>query len=143
MDGLWQKKADAPARLKVARLSQMRALARRFDGEDDLSVEANVLRLMPNPMVRYEDKKNGVIDGALFAMVEGTDPELLIMLEARQPKDKSGKAEYFWALAPMTSAKLEGYLDGDHVWTKPQANGGQTSIFYMRRLKGGVPFPFE
>ena len=39
-------KTITPAKSKVARLSQMRRLARRFDGEDDLSTKANRLRLI-------------------------------------------------------------------------------------------------
>ena len=140
----WNKfstKILQPAKSKPLRLGQMRKLARRFRGEDDLTATVSVLRLMPNPMVRYADEENGVIDGALFALVQGTDPELLIQIEARE--DERQNHEYWWALAPMTSANLEGYLDGNRVWSKPRASGSPSAIFYMRQLAGGVPFPAE
>ena len=92
-------------------------------------------------MVRYADEENGVIDGALFVLVQGTDPELLIQIEARE--DERQNHEYWWALAPMTSANLEGYLDGNRVWSKPRTPGSPNAIFYMRQLAGGVPFPAE
>lgn len=140
----WKKfstKVIHPAKSKPLRLGQMRKLARRFRGEDDLTAKSSVLRLMPNPMVRYADKENKVIDGALFAMVQGTDPELLIQIEARE--DEGQNSEYWWALAAMTSARLEGYLDGNRVWSKPRSGGSPTGVFYMRPLAGGIAFPAD
>jgi hypothetical protein len=40
------------------------------------------LRLMPTPLMRYQDASVGVIDGSVFAFVLATDPELLVLIEA-------------------------------------------------------------
>ena len=128
-----------PARSKPLRLTQMRQLARRFRGQDDLVDKDDELRLMPNPMVRYEDLNNGILDGALFALVQGTDPELLVQIEVRE--EKAGAPEYWWAIAPMTSAKASAFLDDEQVYSKPRDLGSTNSVFYMRSLTGGVPFP--
>ena len=139
----WTKFKDAPrpADKKQLRLAHMRRLADRFRVEDDLNGDEDVLRLMPSPMIRYEDADKGVIDGSLFAYVQGTDPELLVQVEARE--DTDGERSYHWALSAMTSAKVVAYLDEERVWSKEQSSGSQTEIFYMRQLSGGVPYPME
>jgi hypothetical protein len=38
---------------------------------------------MPQPVYRYAHADSGVIDGALFALAYGTNPEVLIQIEAR------------------------------------------------------------
>ena len=40
------------------------------------------LRLLSQPLYRYENAKADILDGALYAFVEGTDPELILSLEA-------------------------------------------------------------
>ncbi len=44
------------------------------------------LRLLPKPLYRYESTDPEVIDGAVFALVSsaGTDPEIILLLEARK-----------------------------------------------------------
>ena len=39
---------------------------------------------MPQPLLRYAAPDSGVIDGAVFAFAEATDPEALLILEARR-----------------------------------------------------------
>jgi hypothetical protein len=79
--------AESPSASREARLVQMRRLAREFTGYgidwDDKRWE---LRLLPTPLYRYPSAKTGVVDGALFALMSsaGTDPEVLLLLEAKQ-----------------------------------------------------------
>ena len=40
------------------------------------------LRLMPTPLLRYSSATNKIIDGALFAFAQGTNPEALVLVEA-------------------------------------------------------------
>ena len=79
--------APEPAATAPLRLAQLRALAREFSGRS-LSdrKEAWELRLLPRPLYRYEGTDPDVIDGAVFALVStaGTDPEILLLLEARK-----------------------------------------------------------
>jgi hypothetical protein len=84
--------APAPAASPAQRLAQIRALAREFSGRS-LSEEGQSweLRLLPRPLYRYEVEGPEVIDGALFALVStaGTDPEIILMLEARRSPEGS------------------------------------------------------
>ena len=65
----------------------MRSLAREFNGRS-LSDQGQAweLRLLPQPLYRYESTDPDVLDGALFTLVSsaGTDPEIILLLEARK-----------------------------------------------------------
>ena len=82
--------APRPAATAPQRLVQIRALARDFSGRS-LSDRGQVwpLRLLPRPLYRYESTDPAVIDGALFALVSsaGTDPEIILVIEARETPD--------------------------------------------------------
>ncbi len=81
--------APAPAATAGGRLVQMRRLAQEFTGHStDWDGKRWELRLLPTPLFRYPTAKAGVVDGALFALMSGggTDPEVLILLEAREDK---------------------------------------------------------
>jgi hypothetical protein len=80
--------APAPAESAVKRLAQMRSLAREFSASShDARGGRWELRLLPQPLYRYESDGPEVTDGALFAYVTsaGTDPEVLLLIEARPP----------------------------------------------------------
>lgn len=111
----------APAESKVKRLAQMRALARDFAAFDDFKINAtdrettrHELRLMSNPLYRYDAERQGVIDAAVFAFTLGTDPELLMVLEARETSDGAKTWEY--ALTAMTCWAVEVKHRDRSVW---------------------------
>lgn len=115
-------KAPAPAKTAPERLRQMKALAEGFKATmtgwaaDDSDQEA--LRLLPRPLHRYDftgvkDRDPTLLDGALFAYVQGTDPEVVLALEAVGP---AGKAEWQCAFARATSGGLEVRQGDDLVW---------------------------
>lgn len=107
--------APAPAANEVGRLVQMRSLARRFAATDRFEERGDYeLRLLGTPVLRYAG--GPVVDGGLFALVNGTDPEVLVLVEAR--KTAAGSA-WHYALAPMTGYAVEAKLDGKPVWDMP------------------------
>src|SRR5256885_566548 len=70
----------------------MRRLAQEFAGHSvDRDAKRWELRLLPTPLYRYPFAKTGVVDGALFALMSnaGTDPEVLLVIEAREVEGKS------------------------------------------------------
>ncbi len=99
--------APAVAESAAQRLVQMRTLARSFSAESHKSDgQTWEMRLLPTPLAVYEPKSGDVREGALFAMVssEGTDPEVLLMVEARHPKGDD-KAWAWYAAALRFSDK--------------------------------------
>jgi hypothetical protein len=71
------KPADAPA----GRLTQMRQLARRFSAREKFKNEPIDCRLVAQPIDRYQSEAEKVVDGAIFALANGTNPEIGIVLE--------------------------------------------------------------
>jgi hypothetical protein len=82
--------APAPSDSERARLTQMRNIAREFNGWMKDGNDVTELRLLPQPIIRYKAAERGVIDGAIFALVwKGTDPEILLILEDRKEDSDS------------------------------------------------------
>jgi hypothetical protein len=125
--------APGPADDGAARLRQMKSLAGRFTARllplkvGDGSPE--VLRLLPRPLYRYElkDAKNTspiLRDGAMFAFAMGTDPEVVLLLEA---VESEGKAAWQYALARATSYSVEANLDDKTIWSVNAQSGPNPS----------------
>jgi hypothetical protein len=121
---------DAPAVANSAtkRLLQMKSLAARFAASDEFKISStdkettrHELRLLPTPIYRYESAVSA-IDGAVFAFVHGTDPELFLVLE----HTASEQPPWRYSLAPMTCWAVEAKLDGRIVWNVPERLGKST-----------------
>ncbi|HZL90825.1 MAG TPA: hypothetical protein VFB96_20830 [Pirellulaceae bacterium] len=126
--------APPPAETREGRLVQMRSLAREFsarleDVRDGEKVTRD-LRLLGQPVYRYEPLGETLRDGAIFAFVEGTDPEAWLLLEADVPKDAATPIWRF-ALARMNIDELEFNHGSEFVqrcanvrdsWMNPRAN---------------------
>jgi len=82
--------APVPAGTAVGRMSQMRALCRDFAAWSEGGAgDRTELRLLPQPLYRFQSTNPDVIDGGLFAFVcsVGTDPEVFLQLEAVETSD--------------------------------------------------------
>ena len=73
----------------------------------------SVLRRLGAPVYRYGDPLREPLDGAVFVFAQATDPELLLLLEARV--EKSG-SQWQSALARQTMWVLEVHLDERPIW---------------------------
>ena len=125
-------KAPEPADSEVKRLVQMRDLARRFACRlTDVDRKSEELRCLPRPIYRYKTERQDLIDGALFAFVQGTDPEVVVVLEAVQ---RDGKSEWRYALTRRTAHAVEADLDGRRLWSVPTSNGGPNEAWSIARL---------
>jgi hypothetical protein len=112
----FQPVADAPPPADSARrrLSQMRELARQFSVElVDLRESKSELRLMTQPLIRYEPTTGPTQDGAIFAFAIGTDPEALLLLESRKAGDAT---RWEFAFARFHFVTLTAKHNGKQVW---------------------------
>jgi hypothetical protein len=109
--------APEPAATPALRLLQMRRQAERFSADfDHLSAGRwEDLRLLPQPIYRYTADK-GAVEGAIFALAQGNDPEVLLILELTRPA-ADAKPTWSYALARMSSQPMRASLDGKEVWT--------------------------
>ena len=110
--------APQPAATAVQRLKQMRDIADRFKASDEFEgrEQSDELRLLSRPLHRFGKADTETLDGALFAHAHGTDPELLIIIEAIQVYTGH---EWHYALAPMTGYALKATLDDKPNWDVP------------------------
>ncbi|HUQ71649.1 MAG TPA: hypothetical protein VM165_19125 [Planctomycetaceae bacterium] len=107
--------APEPAATPSARLAQLRAQARRFVLREERRGGWQEGRLLTRPLYQWEDREHGIIDGALFGFAETTDPEVLLLIEARQPTGAT-TAEWWFAIAKMTSSPCVMSLDEQEIW---------------------------
>lgn len=104
-----------PERTARQRLRQMKQLAREFAIEENYKGDVSVLRLLPRPLDRYEDREAGIDDGAMFAFTYGTNPELVLLLECHGD-------EWQFALARLSWAELKIERAGEPLQVFPEIN---------------------
>jgi hypothetical protein len=124
--------APAPAATDAQRLLQLKQLAKEFTGskkERDENTGVIELRLLPQPVYRYVAPKQGIVSGAMFALVHGTDPEVWLLIEARgkkdepvpkapgeSPKKDAATARWQYAVTRMTSSEVRVKHGDKQVW---------------------------
>ncbi len=113
--------APAPAPSGRQRLAQIRNLTRDFSASSrDREDRRWELRLLPQPLYRYESTDPDVLDGALFTFVTsaGTDPEALLLIEARKSGPNASPV-WHYALARFTDLQLSVQYKGNEIKTFP------------------------
>jgi len=120
--------APEPASTPAKRLLQMKDLARRFhcrlvlnDGKKE------ELRLLPKPLYRYAPTRDDLLDGALFAFVQGTDPEVILLIEARRVGEH---AAWNYAFTRRSMLPLEADLEDEPVWSVPLSIGSPNEPWF-------------
>jgi hypothetical protein len=125
-NGRWQPQTSAfpltpledapePAAKENARLRQFRDMARRFTAHEfwDPDNSRHELRVLPQPIHRYRVLEQNIQDGAAFAIVHGTNPEAVVVIEILDHAIDSER----WQYAVFRSSDAEGHveLDGKEV----------------------------
>jgi hypothetical protein len=109
--------APIPAENAPQRLRQMRDLAKAFSAREiDRRDVDRELRLLAQPVYRYEGTTGNLVDGALYVFVQGTDPEAFLLIECRTV---DGKPRWEYGLARMNSIALRVSHKGREVWSAP------------------------
>src|SRR5207248_6712901 len=84
-----------------------------LDTRNILKGEDQTPRLLPKPIYRYDAEKTKALDGALFAFVLGTDPELLLLLECDAA---AAKPEWRFGVGRMNRYLIRLKRKGETVW---------------------------
>jgi hypothetical protein len=113
--------AAPPAASAPQRLAQMKELAREFTVEllDTRNVrkgEDQTPRLLTQPLYRYEAARPKSLDGALFAFVLGTDPEMLLLLEC---DTADASPEWRFGVGRMNRDAVRLKRKSETVWDAP------------------------
>ncbi len=139
----FQRYDGKPAETAAGRLPQMRAISRELKAfmQADGKYE---LRLLPQPLMRYQPAEGDAVDGALFGWVwegRGTDPEALLAVECHRTKEGPE-----WRYAPLRFTTRELWVKhGDkEVWRVPvhreEGKDACTSL-YTARPVGRITLP--
>ena len=117
---VWKDMPDSPEprTTPTRRLQQIRALAKDFtatmiDYRRNELGERQELRLLPQPIFRYQSTNPDVLDGTLFTFVFGTDPEIFLLIEAHR---EHGAPRWKYALARMNFDSLTVFYNEREVW---------------------------
>lgn len=109
----WHTLADnaPPVKSRTLRLVQMRKIVSGIQAT--IGTGESELRLMPQPIYRYPESTRGALDGAMFAFVMGTDPELLVIVEAVE----DAAAQWRIGFVHFTNAPVEAQLNDSKIFT--------------------------
>ena len=134
--------APAVGKTVGRRKRQMSQLARQFTGtmtgwKPD-NGDQEKLRLLNTPLYRYESEDPKIVDGALYAFAQGTDPEILLLIEAVADDDQPAKWQY--AFARRTSGGLEAHHKGVLVWSG-EKHPDNRNIRHVHVTLPGVALP--
>jgi hypothetical protein len=126
--------APKPAATAGARLAQMRQLARRFAAKERVNNVSIDCRLLTQPIDRYQSAAEKIVEGAIFAYANGTNPEVGVVFES----DGDG---WLYGIIRLTAAEASVTLDGRQVAAFEAFNpGGRTDGRYHNagyRIHGG------
>jgi hypothetical protein len=114
--------APPPAETAAQRQIQVKQLVRDFTAHLHDRVSRWELRLLPQPLYKYEGHDPDVLSGALFAFVGYvTDPEIILLLEARRTPQGPK-----WHYLPTRFSNKGLYLEhrNKSVWESPWTGPG-------------------
>jgi hypothetical protein len=119
--------APAPADTPLARLRQMREMSRDFAVEREHPEHGKeAMRLLTQPIFRYDSPPTKTLDGAVFAFADATtDPEAFLLLEA-----SGEKPTWQFALARMNIVEFRARYKDKPVW---QAEAVDWATVYGRQ----------
>jgi hypothetical protein len=113
--------APPPASANLLKL-QCRRLAADFSASLNRRGERWDLRLLPTPLIEYQRPSDEILGGGLFAFVGySTDPEILMLVEARQSIDGPG-----WYFHPVrfSDKSLYLYYRNNPIWQSLRTGHG-------------------
>jgi hypothetical protein len=114
-------KAALPAEDATKRLRQMKELVRQikayelYKPDNQPSVERYELRVLPQPVYRYADEGSGSIDGAMFIISYGLNPELALLVEAL--RDGSSVPTWHYGFARIAIADVHVAFENKEIWS--------------------------
>lgn len=115
--------APAPHETPKRRLIQIRDIAKRFESTEIVDDETCELRLLPQPVDRYQPSTADRADGAIFFFTFGTNPEVVLLIES------DGK-RWNYAAGRMTGAQTVVLtIDKATAWEGAPLQKGQNSPF--------------
>jgi hypothetical protein len=113
-----------PATDKQQRQLHLKQMALKFTGHEfwDPGNSRYELRRLGRPLHIYQDEDHGVQAGALYTLANGTNPEIMLFIEARVDLENGTGAAWQFLVGRLAHAELHLQYDGNEVFTAPRAN---------------------
>ena len=94
-----------------------------------VAVERYELRVLPQPVHRYADAKSGLIDGAMFIIAYGRNPEIVMLIEAHG----EGSSEPAWhcGFARVAAWSTHVEFDGKEIWSGGGHPKGSDDTYWL------------
>ena len=88
--------APAPDPQDAVRLRQIKEQARRFTAHEFWNPDNSrfELRLLTQPVHRYQDEKRQIVDGAIFLFAFDNNPQILLLIEVIRPAASERRWQY-------------------------------------------------
>jgi hypothetical protein len=133
-DALWWRENDSEAELKDipgasapaaearVRQRQLKLLAQKFTAHEfwDPNNSRYELRLLKRPLYTYRDEASGVLDGGLFILAHGTNPQIPLFVEARMDPKNRSKRVWQFTVGRLSHGELHLEYDGKEVFDAPR-----------------------
>ena len=102
----------------VVRMRQMKEIGRRLTAHEfwEPNNSRFELRLLVQPVHRYQDESAKVIDGTVFILAHGTNPEVIVQIEAHA----SEPPRWQYSFVRLAGGELHVLLDDKEVWSAPR-----------------------
>lgn len=120
----------SPHKSPLVRRRQMKQIASEFQAKLVQPKRPEIaLRLQAAPLYRYPADKLPAAcqDGAVFCFVQGTDPEVFLMIEAVE--NQTGELSFRYALARITMVQIQVHRSSELVFEAEWASQGYSSPY--------------
>lgn len=134
--------AAAPAAEAPLRQRQLKLLAEKFTGHE-FWLPNNTrydLRLLKRPLYTYRNEDGGVLEGGLFTLANGTNPEIVFFVEARVDPDNRSKRVWQCTMGRLAHAELHLQYDGKEIFDAPRGDrvSGPDQPYWLSFLNAPV-----
>lgn len=116
--------APAPSEEASVRPRQLKLLAAKFSGHEfwNPGNTRYELRLLKRPLYTYRDEANGLLEGGLFTLANGTNPEIMLFVEARVDAKNPSKRVWEYTVGRLAHAELHLEYNGKEVFDAPRGD---------------------
>jgi hypothetical protein len=99
----------------LVRQLRARESSRLREGAAAKPIQFFELRILPQPVHRDADAQSGLIDGGVFLIAYGLNPEVILLLEAR--REGSSEPEWQCGFARAAVMDLQVDFEGKEIWS--------------------------
>jgi len=137
--------APIPAGETAVRQRQLKALAQKFAAYEfwDPNNSRYELRRLERPLHTYRDPANGLLDGSLYILANGTNPEVALFVEARVQLEGKSTPVWQFAIGRMSHAEFHVEYDGKEIFSGPPGRplSGPSKPYWVSSIE--LPPDFE